>query len=635
MSCLRVSLAYLMLSFGIAGGFVSCSSPSKDTSADRDPHSFANHYEVTVEHFDLDLTVDFASKTLHGSVTMQIEPKPGVTHLILDTRDMDIERVILNGSTEGKFALGEPVPDMGQPLTVDLQRDTRTVTVLYSTTPEAAALQWLEPAQTAGGRLPFLFTQSQPILARSWIPCQDNPAVRTTYNARITVPPGMMALMSAENGTEKRPDGVYTFTMPQPITSYLLALAVGDIAFSAISERCGVFAEPQVIAKAAWELADTEKMMQAAETLYGPYLWGRYDVLVLPPSFPFGGMENPRLTFATPTILAGDRSLVSLIAHELAHSWSGNLVTNASWSDFWLNEGFTTYIERRIVEVVYGKENSEMQWLIYSRELQAALTTLGTGSPQSALYIDLQDKDPDDLNTDVAYEKGSLFLRMMEEHIGRDRWDEFLRGYFAEHAFTTMTTVRFLDYLRTELLANDTALEDSLKIRAWVYGPDLPGNSPVIVSAAFEHVEEAVHEWLAGNPARQLNTRGWTAGQWIRFVQALPESMSVQQMAGLDREFHFTQTGNAEILFVWLQRAIRSQYRPAFPVLEVFLKNVGRTRFLEPLYAALCETSDGLKLAEGVYRTARTGYHSLTRRRIDEVLAKARSGEAGTPARKP
>ena len=295
-----------------------------NVSAQRLPHSCARPDQVAVEHIHLDLKVDFDSKTLSGTARLDLDRKTDAKSLRLDTNGLDVAGIKSSDETDLKFQLGEHVSSLGQTLEVELPDGCEQVTIAYSSRPSAEAVQWLSPEQTTDKEEPFLFTQSQAILARTWVPCQDTPAVRMTYSAKITVPKHLMAVMSASNPQEKNDTGVYQFEMKQPIPSYLLALAVGDLKFQKLGPRSGVYAEPSVLKKAVWELHDTERMISAAEELYGPYRWERYDVIFLPSSFPFGGMENPRLTFATPTILAGDRSLVALIAHELAHSWSGN-----------------------------------------------------------------------------------------------------------------------------------------------------------------------------------------------------------------------------------------------------------------------------------------------------------------------
>ncbi|MEW6732654.1 MAG: M1 family metallopeptidase [Acidobacteriota bacterium] len=599
---------------------------TKDTTketmkAEKDLHSFASPTDVALTHIDLDLVVDFEKKQIAGKAGLKLNNKTAARQLHLDTRDLTIERVTLGESeTETKFTLGETVKHLGQPIVIDIQPDTKQVNVYYHTSPNAEALQWLQPAQTAGGKKPFLFTQSQAILARTWVPCQDTPGVRITYRAKIKTRPDLLAVMSAKNSQQKSADGVYEFEMPQPVPSYLLALAVGDIEALSTGARSCVYSEPLVVKKAAWELADMEKMIAAAESLYGPYRWERYDVIVLPPSFPFGGMENPRLTFATPTILAGDRSLVSLIAHELAHSWSGNLVTNATWNDFWLNEGFTVYFERRIMEAVYGKDYAEMLAELGRQDLIRTIEELGRDSHDTHLFLDLKDRNPDDGLTEIAYEKGYFFLRMLEENIGRQQWDAFLRKYFDTFAFQSMTTTKFLAYLRENLIKNDKALEEKLMIDKWVYSAGLPENCPKIEAKEFAQVEAEVQAWQAGTPAKDLKTKNWTTHHWLHFLGKLPESLSQQQMAELDAAFKFTNTGNSEILQAWLLHALSSKYQPAYPALEKFLTSMGRRKFLKPLYTKLAQTPEGLELARQIYKKARPTYHPVSYNTIDEIL---------------
>ncbi|MGZ8843003.1 MAG: M1 family aminopeptidase/hydrolase, partial [Pyrinomonadaceae bacterium] len=420
----------------------------------QDSHSYSNPAAVRVRHVDLDWDVLFDRKILKGTAVLTIERMNQSLPLILDTRELNIEKVETSADgikySPGTFTIGSNDKVLGAPLLIPLPPKASRVRIHYSTAPGASGLQWLEPAQTAGKKDPFVFTQSQAIHARSWIPLQDTPQVRVTYTARVRTPRQLLAVMSAENLSGAARDGDYSFRMRQPIPSYLIALAVGDLRFRSLGPRTGVYAEPSVINLAARELSDTEKMVVATERLYGPYRWGRYDILVLPPSFPYGGMENPRLTFATPTILAGDKSLVSLVAHELAHSWSGNLVTNATWRDFWLNEGFTTYLERRILEAVYGREREEMEAALGLRDLNDEIATLD--DPDEILHIDLKDRDPDEGSTDIPYEKGALFLRHLEETFGRARFDRFLRGYFNHFAFQSITTEQFVAYLKQNLL---------------------------------------------------------------------------------------------------------------------------------------------------------------------------------------
>jgi aminopeptidase N len=582
-----------------------------------DPHSFSRPEEVVVRHLALDLAVDFASRTLSGRASLDLENLSGADELYLDTRGLRIDRVYLDdGEAEAGFRLGDDDPLLGRALIVDIEPSTERVHIDYTSDPAAEAVQWLSPAQTAGGEQPFLFTQSQAILARTWVPCQDTPAVRMSYEAKVTVPAGLMAVMSAENPTDLAADGVYSFRMPQPIPSYLLALAVGDLEFRPLGPRTGVYAEPSVVEAAQWEFEQTEAMIDATEALYGPYRWGRYDLLVLPPSFPFGGMENPRLTFATPTIIAGDRSLVALVAHELAHSWSGNLVTNATWNDFWLNEGFTSYIENRIMEAVNGEDYATMLRALSAQDLAAEVTDLGADSPDTHLFLDLAGRNPDDGMNAVAYDKGAALLRLFEETVGRAAWDQFLNDYFESRAFQSIDTASFV----AEVTASFPQAAEAIDLDAWIHGPGLPANFPTPASDRFLKVEEQVVAWSEGGSAGALETEGWTTHEWLHFVRNLPAGASVEELAKLDDQFGFTESGNSEVRAAWLEVAIREGYAPAYPALEEFLTTVGRRKFLKPLYTELARTEDGLARGREIYAKARAGYHSVSANTIDAIL---------------
>jgi hypothetical protein len=386
-----------------------------------------------------------------------------------------------------------------------------------------------------------------------------------------------------------------------------------------------VYAEHPVVEGAAAELADLEKMVAAAESLLGPYRWGRYDVLVLPPSFPFGGMENPRLTFATPTVLAGDRSLVSLIAHELAHSWSGNLVTNATWADFWLNEGVTSYVELRLMEALYGPDRSAMLEVLARRELEREIARLGgPQSPETVLHIDLKGRNPDDGATQIPYDKGSALLRLIEQTVGRARFDDYLKGYLDRFAFKSITTATFLADLRANLVRGDQALEKSLRLEEWIYQPGLPDNATVPMSAALARVEDAAKQLGAGTPSetirRAFNTGGWTTQEWQHFLESLTGTLSASQVADLDRTFGLTARRNSEVLFAWLRIAIRHRYEAAIPAAERFLSSQGRRKFLRPLYEDLMSTEWGKPIARRIYKAARPTYHAVATGTLDPIV---------------
>ncbi len=613
----------------MAVGLVSCSMTEKTTPppAHRvDIHSYSQPHLVAVKHVEMDLTVDFERKVLHGWAELAVIRHNSSAPLVLDTRDLKIDRVETAAGekgelTAGTFTLGKADAILGAPLTVPLNGEASRVRVHYSTSPGATALQWLDPAQTAGKQRPYLFTQSQAIQARSWIPLQDSPGVRTTYRARIHTPKDLIALMGARRdfrlaNPKEPPTGDYTFRMPQRIPSYLIALAVGDLAYRQLGHRTGVWAEPVEVERAAKEFEDTERMIQAAEKLYGPYAWLKYELLVLPPSFPFGGMENPLLTFATPTIVAGDKSLVSLVSHELAHSWSGNLVTNATWSDFWLNEGFTVYVERRIQEAVYGEARARMEAVLGRQELESELATLP--EKDQVLYLDLKGRDPDDGVTAVAYEKGALFLLALEQAFGRERFDQWMLAYFNSFRFQSISTIEFRAFLEKHLFSMNKEAAAKVPVDEWLFKPGIPASAPRPVSEAFAPVDAAVKSF----PLVKANTKEWNTQQWLHFLRAFPADLGSAKMAALDRAFAFTKSTNSEIVSQWLLMAVRGGYQPAYPKLEEFLTNVGRRKFLKPLYEEMVKTPAGRTRAEAIYAKARPGYHPIASGTVDKILGR-------------
>jgi leukotriene-A4 hydrolase len=599
---MRRSLAAICL-------FMLWSCHSKPTmTIPKDIHSFSNPQQISVSHFNLDLSVFFDRLSVQGAVVLTLERHDRkADRLILDTRLLQIDETewSKDGSAfhEAQFELGAADKILGRALIIHLPHDARFVRVTYSSDPQASGLQWLAPEQTAGKQHPFMFSQSQAIHARSWIPLQDTPGVRATFDATVHAPKDLKAVMAAQRA------GNAVFKMDRPIPSYLVAIAVGDIAFQATGNRTGVFAEPSVVARAAKEFEDTESMLEAAEKLFGPYGWGRYDLLIMPPSFPFGGMENPCLTFATPTVIAGDKSLVSLVSHELAHSWSGNLVTNATWSDFWLNEGFTTYIERRIVEAVYGREREEMEAALGLQELQHELKTLP--AKDTILHVDLTGRDPDEGATQVPYEKGALFLRSLEEKFGREKFDLFLKSYFDHFAFQSITTAEAIDFMKQNL-------DPGVDFDGWIYQPGLPATAPHPTSAAFTKVEHEAGEWLNGGALP--DAQHWSTQEWLCFLRALPEQLTSKQMRALDQTYSLTASGNDEILQQWLLMAVRNGYEPANDKLAQFLSSVGRRKYIRPLYEELARTPAGKERATAIYETARPGYHPIAQSTIDGIL---------------
>jgi len=593
---------------------------TEKTGAVIDEHSYAKPELAVVKHLDLDIKVDFDTQTISGKASWSIDNVSKGNEIIFDENTLNITKVTLGDEEkETKFELGKNVEFHGKPLHVTIEPNTTKVNIYYSTTKDAVALQWLTPAQTADKKKPFVFSQGESVWSRTWIPCQDSPGVRFTYNAKVTVPKDLLAVMSAVNPQKKNDTGVYTFKQDKAIPSYLMAIAVGDIEFQSIDNRTGVYAEPSMLKKSAWEFAELGKMVVAAEKLYGPYRWGRYDVLVLPPSFPYGGMENPNLTFLTPGVIAGDRSLTSLLAHELGHSWSGNLVTNATWDDIWLNEGFTTYVEHRIGEAIFGKKEFEMQNVITNKELVDNVAEYGDTNPDTRLKVSLTGRNPDDGISLIPYVKGYAFLRVIENAVGREKFDPFIKNYFDSHAFKSITTEDFVKYLNENLIKGDKALADKIKLEDWIYKPGIPSNIIAVSSADFDAIDAIQKSWRETGVAG-LSKKITTTAEKQHFIDHLPSDITVKEMEAIDNEFNFTKGGNFIIKRQWFVQAIRHQYKAANPAIEQFLISISRTGSVMMLYKEMVKTPEGKTWAKQIFEKAKSGYHATTIQAVEGVL---------------
>ena len=591
-----------------------------------EPHSYARPGVVEVKHIDLDLAVDFPQRALRGSATLTLDWKdPQATDLVLDTEHLEITSVDAvdgNGHPQRlEYALAEPAKAMGSKLTIAASQHPNRVRIAYATAPDASGLQWLDAAQTADRKAPFLFSQSEATHARSWIPLQDSPAIRFTWTARITAPKDVRVVMSAPNDPRHPLDGVFEFRQTHPVPSYLMAIAAGDLAVRETGPRSAVYAEPSIVGKAAREFADTEKMIETTERLYGPYRWGRYDILVLPPSFPFGGMENPNMTFATPTVLVGDKSLVSLVAHELAHSWSGNLVTMATWRDGWLNEGFTTYVQGRITEALYGERQETEETLLAIRNLQKTIGAM----PENAQRLAPQPRgvDADDELSDVAYDKGSWFLRTLEQRFGCAAFDSWLKGYFDHFAWHSITTEQMLAHLKDNLVDRHPGKMGWDEVKEWVYGAGIPKDAPVPDSPRFDAIDKERAAFLGGSlTADQLDAKSWNTQEWMYFLDRLPDAPPLAKMQALDAAWHLTGTPNAEIGMRWYVHAIAAGDKAVWPAAAGHATRIGRLYLTMPVYKAFVQTPEGFAYAKSVYAKAKDGYHPLTRMAVEKLFAK-------------
>jgi leukotriene-A4 hydrolase len=602
--------------------FVNCKN-QESTSAPKyikDDHSFALPELAVAKHLDLDIKVDFATQTIVGKASWTINNTATGKEIVFDENTLTISKVTLGEEEkETTFSLGKEVAFHGKALRIAIEPTTTKVNIYYKTTKDAVALQWLNPEQTADKKQPFLFSQGESIWTRTWIPCQDSPGIRFTYTAKVKVPANLIALMSATNPTQRNASGIYTFKQEKPIPSYLMAIAVGDLQFQSIDYRTGVYAEPSVVAKSKWEFAALGKMVNTAEKLFGPYRWGRYDVLVLPPSFPYGGMENPNLTFLTPAVIAGDRSLTSLLAHELGHSWSGNLVTNATWDDIWLNEGFTTYVEHRIGEAVFGLKEAKMQDVLSRKVLYDNMEEYGSNDPDTRLKVSTTHRNPDDGLTDIPYEKGYAFLQTIEATVGRKKFDSFLTAYFKAHAFQSITTEDFVTYFKDHLLKEDTTLSAKIKLDDWIYKPGIPSNITTPISEDFLAIDHIQKTWRTTGVNR-LSHKIRSTNEKQHFIDYLPNDLTAQEMAALDQEFHFTTHGNFVIKRQWFIHVIKHQYTISYPAVEQFMRSTSRTGSLVTLYKTMIKTPEGKLWAKQVFSKAKAGYHLTTVEAVQNLL---------------
>lgn len=622
------SLLLIPLFFSCQNNDREAYSGTLDSRSTEDAHSYANVDEIRTEHLHLQLDVNFENHTIYGVARHKMS-KHSTTEAVFDVKGLEIMKVTLGNSEKEKvteYSVGKNDPLLGAPLNVSINKDTRYVNIYYKTTEATEALDWLPPNLTEGKEHPFLYTQGQAILTRSWIPLQDTPLNRITYSADVSVPENLMAIMSANNPKEKNPSGVYYFEMNQPIPAYLIALAVGNLEYRELGNKCGVYGEPELVNAAAYEFADVPEMMAAAEELYGKYQWDQYDIVVLPYSFPFGGMENPRLTFANPTIIAGDKSLVSVIAHELAHSWSGNLVTNATWNDFWLNEGFTVYFENRIMEALYGKETADILAIIEFQDLEVALETMANSDhPEDThLKLELEDRSPDEGMTDIPYVKGAYFLRTLEHAVGRDKMDAFLEQYFKEFAFKTITTADFEEYLDENLLKPNKI---SFNTREWIYENGLPENCIEITSERLEKMIKLAQGFNEGGNSMTKSFLAKKRGdfitqEWQTFIRSLKPDTDLKTMKKLDEVFRFSSEANPAIKSDWFQLCVTSGYTDPRPEMKAYLCKIGRRWFVESVYQSMVDSDnpEDLVFAREVFEEARKNYHYVTRNTIEEIL---------------
>jgi len=476
--------------------------------------------------------------------------------------------------------------------------------------------------QTAGGAHPFLYSQCQAIHARSIFPCQDSPSVRFTYEATVDVPHPLVAVMAAEHIETEHLEEIsqYRYRMPQPIPSYLFGIAVGNLAFEELGPHTGVYAEPEIIASAAWEFAENENKLVEAEKLFGPYLWDRYDVLILPPSFPYGGMENPRLTFLTPKCILGDRSRANLVSHELAHAWTGNLVTNATWEDFWLNEGWTTYAESRITEVLEGEDYSQLLGFVGRNVMLKVMEhRFGMDSDKTCLKYSQRGIDPDEVFSVIPYEKGYSFLLKLERSVGREVFDAFIKKYIATFSFQSLTTEGFISFLKQEL---PEAIEH-VDIDEWLYAPGYPESAPALNSSLFDEVKARIDAYESGALPESHQVADWIPQQVRLFLLMLPERIPVEDCRHIERIFHFKDNPDYYIMSLFYRIAVLSGYHEVLPEIERMVGSDGRMTILAAIFRTMVKEEWTRDKARPMFERHRDKQHPTTAANLERILSEA------------
>uniref|UniRef100_A0A336KHS5 Leukotriene A(4) hydrolase n=1 Tax=Culicoides sonorensis TaxID=179676 RepID=A0A336KHS5_CULSO len=571
-----------------------------------DPNSYAEPEKVVIQHADLDWEIDFNRKIISGSVTLKFKilAEEGIEKILLDVSDLRIESIFAKvpaGEIPLTFTVTDPVENIGSKLTISLPNVTKgeiAIVIDYDTV-SASALAWLDPEQTSGKKHPYVFSQCQAIHARSILPCQDTPAVKFTYTAVVKHPSQLIALMSAIRDEEKSSAGISRFQQTVPIPSYLLAIAVGPLVSRTIGPISKVWSEQEQIEEAAYEFVDTDNFVQKASEICGPYVWKEYNLLVLPKSFPFGGMENPTLTFVTPTIIAHDRSLVDVVAHEIAHSWTGNLVTNKNFEHFWLNEGSTVFVEGKILGRIHGKAYRDFHALHGLTDLVDTIKNQLADEPQlTKLVVNLTDLSPDDAFSSVPYMKGSTFLRYIEDLVGGpDVFEPFLKFYLNKFKYQSIVTDDFkktlYDYFNEKGLAN---LLDPIDWDAWLFGegmpPVIPKYDTSLVDACHKHTNLWSDNTLDVIKTSDVIKEKLSSSQVTEFLSGLLEKetitdLNAAKIALLSETYGLDSTQNAEIRFRYMRLCIRARLREKLSDILTFANSNFRMKFVRPIYKDL------------------------------------------------
>ncbi|KKZ59642.1 leukotriene A-4 hydrolase [[Emmonsia] crescens] len=603
----------------------------------RDPNTLSNYNAFRTTHTTVNFDILFDKQQLTGNVIHQLKSLTNSEsrEVILDSSFLNIHHVKVDGK-QNKFELLPRQEPYGSALKIPLAEGvalgkTVDIDISVETTEKCTALQWLTPAQTSTQKHPYMFTQCQAIHARSIFPCQDTPDVKAVIDFNITSPLPVIAsgvpIRDSSSPSSESNNKVYKFHQKVPIPAYLFAIASGEIAEAPIGPRSRVAASPDKLDECKWELeADTEKFMQAIDKIIFPYIWGEYNVLILPPSFPYGGMENPIFTFATPSLISKDRQNVDVIAHELAHSWSGNLVTNASWEHFWLNEGWTTYLERRILAAVHGEPYRHFSAIIGWKALTESVERFGNDHEFTKLIVDLKGKDPDDAFSSIPYEKGFIFLFYLENLIGKGKFDRFIPHYFTKYKELSLDSYEFkstiLDFFSSDSEAH--ALLTSLDWDKWFYGPGLPPK-PDFDTSLVDIVYDLAQKWRitpeSGFTPAATDVKGLTANQLVVFLEQVllfEKPLSAEQSKLMGDVYGLVKSENAEVSNLYFQVGLKAGDKGIIEPTATLLASIGRMKYVRPLYRALEKLDRNIAIE--IFEKNKDFYHPICRNLVKKDL---------------
>jgi leukotriene-A4 hydrolase len=604
----------------------------------------SSYADVLVKNTSLDLEILFDKKKIIGNVTYDLSVLKSFTQLILDSSYIKINSIKVNG-VESSYSFFERKEPWGEPLSIHTSADEYSsveLSVDFETTEKSTAIQWLKTDPSTAEASDYVFTQLEPIHARALFPCFDTPAVKSTVIATIK---SKLPVVFSGLPLEFSEKDVFKFEQKIPIPSYLFAIASGNIAHVQAGPRSTIYAEPDRLEDSKNEFEeDLEKFIQTAENIVTPYIWSTYDILINPSSFPYGGMENPNITFVTPTLISYDKSQVDVIAHELAHSWSGNNVTNANWQHFWLNEGWTVYLERRIVGALHGEKMRQFHFIMGWNDLIESVEVLPKFE-YSKLVQDLQKGaiDPDDVFSSVPYEKGANFIYHLETKLGGvDEFDPFVKFYFTKFSKQSIDTYQFVDSLY-EFYGKDgekVGILDSIDWELWLYTAGLPPKAE-FDTTLVDQVESLVSAWvLKATEFTQLsqfmeyfNTNfkrvyeELSSPQKIFFIDELLEKRpspsfwndnSIASDALLEIYPDLNESRNTEIIFRWFKFKLLSGKIQYHQKLADWLGTVGRMKYVRPSYKLLNKVDHELAIA--TFEKYKDRYHPIAANMVQKDL---------------